>query len=280
MKQSLTLSLFLSVLIIFTMCAPSHQVMKPREIKSLSVEDLYDSLTINDGNFDQFIGKFTASYKTETTSHSFKGQVRIKRDSVIWMSISPGLGVELLRVVLKPDSVFFMNRINKEYYKGSYSVIKKAVNVDFNFTAIQSVLLNEFILYPFNVTDTVAFLNAMDISRHQKSIKLQSHKDKEVKKELKKSTNPNLIYLKYVLDAASKKMAEIDLRDYKYSRNLKLSYSNYDTTKAFLVPEDLIMNFSEGESYVNYNMHYSKIQFDKKVSCPFNIPSKYKSVTF
>lgn len=280
MIKGKVLGFVLGSIFILTMCTPSQQVMKPREIKSLTVEELYDSLTINDGKYDTFVGKFSASYSTENTSHSFKGQLRIVRDSVIWISISPGLGVELLRAVLRPDSVFFMNRIHKQYYKGSYSVVKKAVNVDFNFTALQSVLLNEFFLYPFNIQDTVAFLNNMDINRHQKSIKLQSHKEKELKKELKKNPNSDLIYLQYILDAASKKMSGIDLREYKFSRALKLSYTEYDTSKTYLMPDNIIMNFKEAETFVNFDLHYTKKQFNRNVNIPFTIPEKYKPINF
>ena len=36
---------------------------------------------------------------------TFTLNVRMARDSVIWMSISPALGVEAARVLLTPDSV-------------------------------------------------------------------------------------------------------------------------------------------------------------------------------
>jgi|GEM_PF-2868462 len=265
---------------IFVMCTPSQQVMKPREIKAMSIEELYDSITTNDETFGTFSGKFSASYSTSTTAHSFKGQIRLIRDSVIWISVSPGLGVELLRVLLTPDSVFFMNRIHKQYYEGTYSVIKNKLNIDFNFNAIQSVLLNDFLMYPFTVSDTLEYLNNMNISRHHKSIKLQTHKDKALKKELKRNENVALVYIEYIFDSQFKKMTSIDLREYEFDRTLKLEYSQYDSTAFHVVPDDIVFKYTDEKSFVNFDMHYSKKQFDKDVNLPFKVPDKYKPIQF
>ena len=46
-------------------------------------------------------------------SGSFTLNVRVARDSVIWMSISPALGVEAARILLTPDSVQVLSKLQR-----------------------------------------------------------------------------------------------------------------------------------------------------------------------
>ena len=44
---------------------------------------------------------------------NFSTNIRIRKDSIIWMSIRAPIGIELFRALLTPDSIFFMNIITK-----------------------------------------------------------------------------------------------------------------------------------------------------------------------
>ncbi len=264
----------------FTLCTPTQQVIKPREAISFTMEELYDSLTVNDGVFNTFSSRFSASYKTETTTHNFKGQLRLIRDSAIWVSISPGLGVEILRIMLTPDSVFFMNRVLNQYYKGDYTIVNKSIDIEFSFKAFQSVLINEFFLYPFSVTDTIAFLNEMEIQKFHRSVKLQTHRERELKKEMRKSDKPDMIYVQYILDLMNKKISGIELKELKYSRDMNVSYTDYDTLSPFIIPNNMVVKYISGETFFDFELTYNKKQFDNNLSCPFSIPDKYQPISF
>ena len=43
--------------------------------------------------------------------NTFKVNVRVRRDSAIWMSITPALGVEAARLLLTQDSVMFYSKV-------------------------------------------------------------------------------------------------------------------------------------------------------------------------
>ena len=265
---------------LFTHCTPSQQVIKPREAISFTMEELYDSFTMNDGLFNTFSSRFSASYHTTNTTHNFKGQIRLVRDSAIWVSISPGLGVEILRIMVTPDSVFFMNRVLNQYYTGDYSIINNALKVDFSFKALQSMLTNEFFLYPFDVTDTIAFLNEMEMQRFHRTVKLQTHRERELKKELRKPEKPDMIYVQYILDLANKKMSAIELKELQYSRDFNVLYSDYDTLSPIIMPNNLVVKFVSLDTFFDFELNYTKKQFDNTITCPFSIPDKYKPISF
>ena len=45
-----------------------------------------------------------------------KANIRVKKDSIIWISLKAPLGIEVLRTMISPDSIFFMNRMDKTYF--------------------------------------------------------------------------------------------------------------------------------------------------------------------
>src|SRR5688572_8544952 len=80
---------------------------------------------------------------TEFTTFSAKGRmqlekpdeklasavtIRIKKDSVIWVSVVPALGIEVARVRITPDTIQILDRLHKEYLAGNFSLLHKRFN--------------------------------------------------------------------------------------------------------------------------------------------------------
>src|SRR5690606_29317761 len=76
-------------------------------------------------------------------SIAFSAKVRISRDSIIWISVSPALGIEALRVMATPDSVFMMNKIDRTYYAGDYQYLKELLKADVDFQMFQGILTGQ-----------------------------------------------------------------------------------------------------------------------------------------
>jgi len=75
-------------------------------------------------------------------SFTVASSVKIVRDTVIQISITPILGIEMYRAVLTPDSVFLINKNNKEYSSAGYDFIQQKTGVDIHFSDVQNLLLN------------------------------------------------------------------------------------------------------------------------------------------
>ena len=116
---------------------------KPLEGKK--TEYLLNQLKLNEFQFETISSKaeFTILQKEKKTS--FKASIRMRKDSAIWISITPALGIEMARVLITTDSVKVINRLSKEYFIGDYNYINKKFNVELVFEDIQSVLLGNAI---------------------------------------------------------------------------------------------------------------------------------------
>ena len=91
---------------IFNSCLVNKPILKKKEIKNLTGSQVFDSIRDNYGDYKYFYSKFSASFIMNGEKTSIKGTIKIKPDSIIWISLSPGLGVEIARIKATKDSIF------------------------------------------------------------------------------------------------------------------------------------------------------------------------------
>jgi len=129
---------------------PPAQEVKSKELSKLVAENEFD--------FQLLSGKFQAEMITESANASFSGTIRMQKDSAVWLSLSPVLGIEMFRVLFTRDSLFVMNRMAKSYYAGSYSSLHQVLEMETDFFMLQSLLCgNDFKNY-----ETESFVSGTD----------------------------------------------------------------------------------------------------------------------
>ena len=101
------------------------------KIKHRSSKFLIKKLKENEFNFKTISSKAAVSVIDNANKKtSFKVHLRIRKDSIIWMSISK-LGIEAARVIITTDSLKLIDRLKKEYFLGDF----KYINNSFEFSA-------------------------------------------------------------------------------------------------------------------------------------------------
>ena len=113
----LLILLLLAPFFFITSCSPARKVMKA-PIKEEGADFLFAKLKEKELKFDWFSAKFSAEYSNKGKENSFSGQIRIRKDSLIWISLTPMLGIEAVRLMISQDSVKLMNRLNDTYFIG------------------------------------------------------------------------------------------------------------------------------------------------------------------
>jgi hypothetical protein len=90
-------------------------------------------------------GKATINLKNDKKTVNLT--VRMQRDKAIWMSAGLA-GFEGARVLLTPDSVRVMNRLENTYFAGGYDYLSKLLNVPVSFADMQALLLGDYLPAP------------------------------------------------------------------------------------------------------------------------------------
>ena len=169
--------------------------------------------------------------------------IRVRKDSLIWASVTAPFGIELFRAVLTKDSVYYINRTNKTYFVKPIAHISKIIKTDIAFNEIQEMIMaNPKIVkkkYSFDKINDDFMLSTQDyiytISNFYR-IKQGVLIDKE----------NSLIY----------------------------TYSNFSFENDFPEQLELIVK-SASENDFNLKLNYSKVVFDQQQQTPFKIPSSY-----
>ena len=97
-------------------------------------------------NFDYNYLQFKSKVQYENGNDKQEAQVsiRMKHDSIIWASISK-VGFEGLRVILTPDTVIMVNRLQKSYFAGSFSALKRRYKIPVTFQQLQAALVANYL---------------------------------------------------------------------------------------------------------------------------------------
>ena len=70
------------------------------------------------------------------------GSIRMRRDSVVWISASAFLGMESVRTLVTQDSVFLVNRMNQTYLAEPLSTMAQTMQA-LSLREIQALLLGD-----------------------------------------------------------------------------------------------------------------------------------------
>lgn len=72
---------------------------------------------------------------------NFSGTVRMRRDSVVWMSVTALMGMESARALITQDSVVFVNRMDQTYLAEPYADVAGRLHLPPTLQETQATLL-------------------------------------------------------------------------------------------------------------------------------------------
>jgi len=155
-KSNRLVYIFLLVLISLFACKSRQKTVTTDfgRIKHISDKNLIDSLEKNEFQFNVLSAK--ASIKVvDDKETSFKAHIRVKKDSAIWVSITPLLGIEMARVLITKDSVMFLNRIDKQYFVGTFDYINNKFGTDLDYQMLEAVIVGNSIEFEKEEKDII-----------------------------------------------------------------------------------------------------------------------------
>lgn len=278
-----TLLVFATSLILVS-CKSKKNVMvkeepdKNKKIKSLSVKKIHQELQENYLDFSTFSSKLNIKFISPDKDQALKANIRIRKDSTIWISIIPALGIEMARVSLTKDSVKFLNKLNSQFFEGDYEYLSNMFHLELNYELIQALLLNELFMYPLP-EDSIKLRQHFNANNDSLSYFLNSVKVKKVKRLQKKNKTEGLIDQTVTVNSDFFKIEKIKISDFDLDLFFDIKYSSFiqnDTTRYF--PQQSEIDIKYEEKIVKISLKYSKITLDKPLKFNFSIPEKFERI--
>ena len=73
---------------------------------------------------------------------NLSGQLRMRNDSIVWLSVTATMGVEVLRAKVSNDSVWILNRMEKTYLADPLDSLCAKVGMPLSLPLVQTLLLD------------------------------------------------------------------------------------------------------------------------------------------
>ncbi len=251
-------------------CKSTRKTIK-QPIKEYGADYLFEKLKENELQFEWLSGKFSLDLIIDNKKNSFKGQIRMRRDSAIWVSFSPALGIEMARLLITRDSVFFINRISKKYFVGDIQFVTDFLDANVDYDVIQSLLIGNDLTYYENGKFRATY--------DSKEYHLVTSGRRKLKKYIKTNDDASRIYIQNIyLNPETFKISRMKIKDMtKEDQKLEASYGQQELINGQLFPLKIIYDIS-AKNPIKVEMTYSRIILDKPQAIPFKISSKYERI--
>lgn len=73
----------------------------------------------NQENWNHITASYLVDLNLDGNEMAGKMSIRMRRDSIIWFSISASIGIQIAKGVITQDSLFFLDLYNRQYYPQS-----------------------------------------------------------------------------------------------------------------------------------------------------------------
>ena len=267
--------LFIAAVVVLSSCKHQKKISetKPKcNVDFKNAKWLTEKLKSNEFHFNTFDAKLDVEATVDSSTNSFVASLRIKKDSIIWISISK-LGIEAARVLITKDSVKLVNRINNQYFKGDFAYISKLLNSQLDYEILQALLVGNSVSF---YDDDERLKGGVSDCQYLLGT-IRKHKLKKVMEKGKELKDPSQnIYL----NPDTFKILRILFYDFDLNRSFEANYSEFtmvDSTQLF--PSKMTFNI-KAQKNIAIDIHYLREKINEEVTFSFKIPDNYEEIKY
>lgn len=257
----------LVVLVFFLGCRPVRQLIPV--VPDRAVEQVLTSMHASQASFDFFSARFSGRASINGSETALGGTIRIRKDSAIFVSVAPVLGIEVARILVTPGHVKMLNRLEGTYFDGDMQVVNSMLNADVDFYMLQSLLLGSDFAY-FSA-DNFRLSNERDM------LKLHNPARRQLRSP---EANAATITHSLWLDPQSYRIMQSNIADDQGSRTVQASYPSHTTVQGQTMPSEVLITFIDGLSRADLNLSYNRITLNQPQQMTFSVPSRYRPMDF
>jgi hypothetical protein len=283
--------------IILMSCRSSKDTTQVEPIKDRSASYLLKRYERNEFDFNWIGMKVDVDLKTLGETQGFKATIRMKRDSVIWISITPALGIEMFRVLITADSVKYISKLpdNKYYYVGGFETITDLAKVDLDFEMLQNLLIGNAIglekdegKFRSSVDEQKYLLTSKYKRKVRRVVGIDDRKlsptdtitvnpnDPKYQRTVRKSDEEDLIVSRYWLEPLHFRLVKSVFNDLIHQRTVEINYSDFKEEGEQNYPTTGVLKVSDNTQQQEIEFRIIRIATDKEYDFPFEIPEDYE----
>lgn len=237
-----------------TIAKPIAPVINVVDTQQL-IRTVLQQVQANRINFTTFSAKVGVDYEgTDGKSYGVNANVKMYKDSAIWVSANAILGIEAMRLLITKDSVKLLNKLEKVYSRRSIGYLQEITSLPLDLPTLQDLIIGNPVYLDSNIVRYSAgngVINLVSLGEAFKNLLTLAEGDKTIIHSKLDDTNP------------------------VHSRTADLSYSDYENKKGLLFSTERQIVVSE-KGRLEIKLDFKNYSFNEPVSFPFSIPKNYK----
>jgi hypothetical protein len=244
---------------ISTIVAPKDSavvVVNPAESDSAKmVRATFSKLNEKHIDFNTFSSKVKVDYSDDKNNRiDFNAFIRMKKDSAIWVSIIAALNIEAYRVLITPDSVVILDKLNRTVQTKTLSYLQQITKLPFDFKTLQDLIIG----------------NPVYLDK-----KVVAYREQDEKLSFSTIGDAFKHYITVSKNDLSILFSKLDDIDVSRSRTANLSYEDYVAAGSWKFAETRKITLSE-KTTIDVKLDFKQVEFDKPMAFPFAIPKNYR----
>jgi len=279
--------LFLIIVLGFSSCKTTREIPSAN-LKPMGTGKLLQNVAENSLVYESFsINRINCQYSTNQLKTSFKISIKTIKDNKILASITK-LNIPVGRVLLTPDSVIYVNYIDRNYFVDDYSFLSNYLNIDLDFATIQAIISNSAFSYrndekekDFKTfsTSVEAGMYVLQSEKERKVFKMEEKgKLGKIERRLKRLDDNALILQKMSFNPTNFALTKLLILDKTNNRKMEMLF--YDFTKIMNkdYPGSVDMSFNSETDNVSLKIKMNGFSIEKVDALNLKIPEKYQQI--
>lgn len=243
----------LSLVLLLSIFMASCASIKPTttfKSKKLNKKAFLTHLENNQLAYNWYTAKINGNVKIDGKTTPINATLRIKKDSIIWLSINAIMGIEALRVSISKDSLRYINRLDQTYFVGSIADLSKKTPLGLNFKNLQDLLTAHAPTIQFSETSLFSKDSIHELT----------------------TSNLGVTYkLKLLEPYFVLKQMEINTA----KEQISVEYYNFEKFNSVLRPKKSVLKASKNNRSVELELNFSKETINVVKKLNFKIPKNY-----
>lgn len=256
--------------------------------KPISATKLLKNVEKNAFDYEYFaIKRINCQFSNNDSKANFKINLKAQRDEKILVAIFK-LNIPVGRVLLTPDSVKYVNYIDRNYFVDDYSYLSSFLNIDLDFSTIQSIISNNAFSYrndhkdkDFKTFDSFVE-SGMHVLQSEKSRKIFKMEEKDqpnkIDRRLKRLDDEALILQKMYFNPTNFALTRLVISDKTNNRIMNMDFDDFVQVQKKDYPGMIDMSFTSAQNEVKLKVRMGGFSTEKINSFSLNIPEKYEQI--
>jgi len=258
MKKHFAFALFF----LFVACKSKKKDTNFTLDSSISVKEITDKyVTQNQLNFQTI----RINGKTSYSLFNINLDIRIQKDEIIWISAKAPFVGNVAKIKITPNKVSYYSHYFKEYFQGDYIFLSNLLGIELDFQKVQNLLLGRTIYE----LDSEKFNLEIENNHYQLL------------------TKKNNLYVRCFFEPKYFNLTKQLIQQPKNQRKVSVEYFKYRAENNINIPYSLLFYFTENNKNnpndrqeTTFEVEYKTIDFDTKISFPYEIPQGYKKLEY